>query len=240
MDAQPYFPICLDVSGHRCLVVGAGPVAAEKIDKLLAAGAEVHVVAPSACSAVEAMAMAGAVALERRPFSPSDVEGVRLVIVATDDALLNERVAAMSRAHGVLVNVADDPARCDFILPAVMNREPVQIAVSTGGNSPALARLLRQRLEALIGPEFGELAKLLCQVRYEARDANLRIPPAAWQDACDEYLLDLLRTDHRAAALHLLRTRLVAAALAAGNQGRRDLRDDEDEPASTGVLVAAR
>jgi siroheme synthase-like protein len=238
MDAQPYFPICLDVSGHRCLVVGAGLIAAEKIEKLLAAGAEVHVVASSACAAVEAMAVAGAVALERRPFFPADVEGARLVIATTNDAVLNARVAAAARDHGVLVNVADDPSRSDFILPAIMSREPVQIAVSTGGSSPALARLLRQRLEALIGPEFGELAKLLCQVRHEARDANLSIPPAAWQDACDEYLLDLLRTDHRAAALHLLRTRLVAAALTVRTQARRDLRDAEDEPRA--VLVAPR
>jgi len=159
---RKYFPIFLDLKDKKILVVGAGPVAQQKIRSLLAAGAKVRVVAKDIPS-------------ERlknvnyciRAFRSSDLIYPDLVFCATDDESLNRRVGHLSRARGIWVNVADRPALCSFILPSVFRRGRITAAFSTGGTSPALAKFLRERMEKYIGPEVDHLAQRLAKSRKQ-------------------------------------------------------------------------
>jgi uroporphyrin-III C-methyltransferase/precorrin-2 dehydrogenase/sirohydrochlorin ferrochelatase len=164
-----YLPIFLDLHGRRCLVVGGGEVAARKTDLLLQAGADVHVVSPELGDAMGALAGAGRIAHRTGRFQESDLDGAQLVIAASDDANANADAARLADARGVPVNVVDAPALCRFIMPAIVDRSPVIAAVSTGGASPVLARLIRGRLEALIPAAFGRLASLAAEFRGEVK-----------------------------------------------------------------------
>ena len=160
-----YLPIFLDLGGRRCLLVGGGEVAARKADLLLQAGAEVHAVAPTLVASMQSLVDNGRIAHRDGVFEDSDLDGAQLVIAASDDRSVNARIAALADARGVPVNVVDDPALCRFIMPAIVDRSPVLAAVSTGGTSPVLARLIRGRLEALIPAAFGRLAVLAGEYR---------------------------------------------------------------------------
>lgn len=155
----------LKLTRRPCLVVGAGAVGEAKIRSLLAAGARVRVVAPRAIRAVRAWARAGRVRWEARGFKPSDLDGAFLVVAATSSTRLHERILRQARRRGVLCNVVDDPARCDFYYPAVVRRGRLQIAISTGGRSPALAQRLRKELERQFGPEYETWVEQLGQAR---------------------------------------------------------------------------
>jgi uroporphyrin-III C-methyltransferase/precorrin-2 dehydrogenase/sirohydrochlorin ferrochelatase len=141
-----YLPIFIDLSRSPCLVVGAGEVARRKIETLLKAKARVLVVAKAACEAVLAMAEAGDIELELREFVPGDLDPVSLIIAATTDEALNQRIADTAHARRIPVNVVDNPKLCSFIMPSIVDRSPVVIAVSTSGAAPVLARLLRSQL----------------------------------------------------------------------------------------------
>jgi siroheme synthase-like protein len=141
------YPIMLDVSGVRVLVVGGGRVALRKIEGLLASGAHVTVVAPDVAEAIRSLP----VEVVDRPYQNSDLDNVRLVITATDNPAVNAAVAAGATHHGIWVNSADDPANCTFTLPAVARDGPVTVAVSTGGASPALASHLRAEFQSRLG-----------------------------------------------------------------------------------------
>jgi uroporphyrin-III C-methyltransferase/precorrin-2 dehydrogenase/sirohydrochlorin ferrochelatase len=169
-----YYVACLDLRGRDCLVVGGGRVAAEKAAGLLECDATVTVVAPEIDDELRGT---GVTLLERR-FAASDVVGRFLVIAATDDRSVNATVFAAAEARSVPCNVADDPELCSFILPAVIREDPIVVAVSTGGASPALAQRLRDDVAALVTPRHAELAQRLESLRpwakrelptYEAR-----------------------------------------------------------------------
>ena len=149
------FPIFLKLEGRPCLVVGGGAIAAVKLESLLAAGASVRVVAPRVTERIRAASLEGKVLWLPRAFLPSDLDGIFLVVAATSSPEVHEVVYREAQRRGVLCNVVDDPQRCDFYYPAVVRRGALQIAVSTGGRSPALAQQLRQQLERQFGPEFG-------------------------------------------------------------------------------------
>jgi uroporphyrin-III C-methyltransferase/precorrin-2 dehydrogenase/sirohydrochlorin ferrochelatase len=204
-----YLPIALNIENRRCLVVGGGAVAERKLHALLEAGAKVSVVAPDLVAGLEALIDLGRIDVVRRPFEPGDVEGAFVVVAATDDPEANAAVAAAARARGILVNAADDPANCDFVTPAVVRRGDVQIAITTGGRSPALARHLRERLERQVPPEYGLLAEALGQVRDDLQRAGARPSADAWQAAISDDLLEALRDQDLAAAVRLLRARLL-------------------------------
>ncbi len=163
------FPIFLKLAGRPCLVVGAGPVGESKIESLLLAGVEVQVVAPRATRAVRDWARAGKVRWEARGFRPSDLDGAFLVIAATTSAELHEQVFQEARRRGVLCNVVDGPAHCDFYYPAVVRRGALQIAISTSGRSPALAQQLKRELEQQFGPEYETWVEQLGQARQKLR-----------------------------------------------------------------------
>lgn len=165
IPASAFFPIFVNLRNKKCVVAGAGKIAAGKIDGLLAAGAEVLVVSPRAIEAVARRAQAGDLTWLKRRFRAEDVAGASLVVAATNSESINEAVFRACRASGVLCNAVDDPARCDFIYPAVVRRGNLQIAVSTGGRSPALAARLRRDLERQFGPEWGERLERLGEER---------------------------------------------------------------------------
>ncbi len=164
-------PIFLKLSDKPCAVIGGGEVAARKTALLLQASARVTVTAPQLCDALEALRQQGRVAHRAEEFSQQALAGVTLVIAATDDRAVNAEVSRLAQAQGTLVNVVDDPELCSFILPAIVDRSPVLIAVSTGGASPVLARLLRARLETLIPSAYGQLASLAQRFRDRVKQA---------------------------------------------------------------------
>ena len=163
-----YFPVFFDLAGQRVLVVGAGEVALRKISLLERSGALITVVAPEVALELQARAARGGLELKIREFIPADLEGARLVIVATASRAVNRWIAKMADAHAIPVNVVDDRVASRFIVPAIIDRDPVLVAISTGGTSPVLARRLRERLEALIPKRFGELALWLRELRNGA------------------------------------------------------------------------
>ena len=162
---KPYYMACLDLEERRCLVVGGGAIALEKTEGLLACGARVTVVAPDVSAEVAALP----VQILRREYVRIDLAGRFLVVAATADEAVNRRVAADAEAERVLCNVADTPALCSFILPAVHRQGPIAVAVSTGGASPALAQRIRDDVAGLIGPEYADLAGQLERLRPWAK-----------------------------------------------------------------------
>lgn len=210
-----YLPIFLDVRDRPCLVVGGGLVAARKLALLLRAGARAVVVAPHLTD--ELRAMASVVELRERPFAEVDLDGMTLVIAATDDAQVNARVAALASARGLLVNVVDTPALCSFIMPAVVDRSPVIAAVSSGGRAPVLTRLLRARLETLIPAAYGRLAELAGSVRGKVRE-RIADPVARrrfWDEALQGPVAELALSGQERRARQLL-DRLLERGAAGG------------------------
>ncbi|KAF0993884.1 bifunctional precorrin-2 dehydrogenase/sirohydrochlorin ferrochelatase [Geobacillus sp. TFV-3] len=170
------YPVILHLRGRRVVVVGGGKVAARKIHGLLEAGAEIVMIAPEAEPELQALAAGGMIVWKKKRFDPDDLAGAFLVIAATNDRKVNEAVA--QAAPGQLVNVVDDPERCDFHVPAVVRRGALTIAVSTGGASPALARRIRRELEEKYGEEYGPYLEFLQRARgivlREVEDAEGR------------------------------------------------------------------
>ena len=166
-----YFAAFLDLRGRRCLVVGGGDIGERKARALLESSAQVIVVSPAMTRGLASLAAAGRIVDRRRVFRRSDLRGCALVVAASGEPEVDDAVAALARRARVLVNVVDRPERCDFILPSVLHRGELQIAVSTGGRSPSLAREIRLRLEALFGPEYGELVARTGEARRAARAA---------------------------------------------------------------------
>jgi precorrin-2 dehydrogenase / sirohydrochlorin ferrochelatase len=163
------FPMFLKLEGRQCLVVGAGTVAEPKITSLLEAAAHVQVVAPQATEQVRTLASEARIWWDQRYFQESDLDGCFLVVSASNDAAVNETVYRQAAARGVLCNAVDDPARCDFYYPAVVRRGPLQIAISTAGDSPALAQRLRRDLEKQFGPEYSGWVEHLGRERERLR-----------------------------------------------------------------------
>jgi precorrin-2 dehydrogenase / sirohydrochlorin ferrochelatase len=182
--AHPY-PVFLDLTGVPVLLVGAGNIAARKLDGLLAAGATVTVVAPLVRDEVRAMVPHR---IHERTYVPGDVDGMQLVMTATDDASVNAAVAADAKAAGVFVNSADDPPNCSFILPAVHRQGLITVAVSTGGASPALAQRLRSEIAALVGLQWAAAAEDLQRQRREIQAAGGSTEDIDWRPRVDAAL----------------------------------------------------
>ncbi|MDY6917284.1 MAG: bifunctional precorrin-2 dehydrogenase/sirohydrochlorin ferrochelatase [Chloroflexota bacterium] len=190
----PYYPVTLYVQGKRCVVIGGGEVAFRKAQALLQHGALVEVISPGLCPELSRLAATGAVRAVPREYRAGDLDGAFVAVAATDDAGTNSRVAAEATERRVLVNVADTPALCSFIMPSCLRRGPVTVAVSTGGKSPALARRIRTELERSLTTEYGSLASLVEQVRSELKERGIVLPGEAWQRALDlDVLLEMLR-----------------------------------------------
>jgi uroporphyrin-III C-methyltransferase/precorrin-2 dehydrogenase/sirohydrochlorin ferrochelatase len=173
-----YLPIFVNLKGKPCLVVGGGEVAARKVMQLLKAQGRITVIAPRLCQALIELGEKGLITYKQTEFSPADLEGAWLVIAATNDFNLNQTISDLAEQRNRLVNVVDAPLLCNFIMPSIVDRAPVQIAISTGGASPVLARLLKARLETLIPAAYGRLAAVMAAFRERAKrtfpDTNTR------------------------------------------------------------------
>lgn len=190
---QRYYPIFLDLENKPVIVIGGGRVACEKVAGLRKAGARITIVSPDLAPELQELRDAGEVAHVARPWQESDLDGDwAVVMVATDDGAVNREVRDAARARRIWVNAADDPANCDFILPAVVRKGKITLAASTAGSSPALARRLREELEAYLTDDMPALADLLAEVRMELRRRNVRVESDMWQEAIDEQLRVLL------------------------------------------------
>lgn len=159
------FSIFLKLEGRRCLVVGAGAIGEEKIKGLLHRGADIEVVAPKATRRVRAWARAGSIRWQARGFRSGDLARAFLVVAATPSRRLHEKIYREARRRAILCNIADDPPHCDFYYGAVVQRGSLQIAISTGGHSPALAQRLRKQLERQFGPEYEDWLDALGKAR---------------------------------------------------------------------------
>lgn len=165
--AENLFPIFLKLVGRSCLVVGAGTVAASKIHSLVEAGAGVTVVAPDAAEEIRQLASEGKIRWAARIFLPGDLDGIFLTIAATADPTVNRLVFLESQQRGVLCNSVDDPPHCDFYFPSIVRRGDLQLAISTAGESPALAQRLRIELEASLDARLGEWLRDIGELRRE-------------------------------------------------------------------------
>jgi precorrin-2 dehydrogenase/sirohydrochlorin ferrochelatase len=165
------FPVFFKLQGRPCLVVGAGNIALPKIQSLLRAGGFVTVVAPEAKSEVMLLATSADILWHKREFQSTDLDGVFLVIAATDRQPVNHAVAEAARSRNVLCNSVDDPPDCDFFYPSVVHRRDLQIAISTAGKSPALAQRLREEIDALLPSDTGEWLDQLGQTRLRMLQA---------------------------------------------------------------------
>jgi len=197
-----YLPILVDLDGRPCLVVGGGDVAARKVEMLLGVGARPRVVATRVGVRLEEIAAAApAVTIERRPYRTADLEGAALAFAATDDPALQDAIARDARAAGVWLNAVDEPERCSFVMPAVLDRAPLVVAVSTSGASPALARRIRDDVAAALGPEYDAALEHLAGLRI--RFAPGRERQEAFLRLVDGGLVEALR-DHDDARVRAL------------------------------------
>jgi precorrin-2 dehydrogenase/sirohydrochlorin ferrochelatase len=201
------YPISLNLKGKRVVVIGGGEVAERKVESLLGSGATVVVISPDVTPALHQLAGDGRVHLHRRPYAAGDCKGAALVLSATDDSAVSRAVFEEAAAAGALVNTADQPALCDFFMPAVVRRGHVAIAISTDGTSPGLAGRLRRQISEIVGPEYAQLAEMLSAVRNEIRS---RIPGELERKALHNRILDSdiiarLKQNDTAGAERLLR-----------------------------------
>ncbi len=199
-----YYPAYLDLAGRRCVVIGAGEIAERKVTQLLASGADVMLVSPSATPELERLAEQKEVRWIRRAYVHGDLAGAVLAVAATDDEAVNRAVHAEAEREKTLLNVVDVPSLCGFIAPSVVERGPVTVAISTAGTSPALARKLRELMGGTQNPPhvdhdaycrclaWADAAEVLSEVRAELRGRETPATPEAWQDAMDEELLELV------------------------------------------------
>jgi len=199
VDGDQY-PVNLIVRGKRCLVVGGGPVAARKVAGLLACGAEVHVIATVPGPLLADLP----VTIEARPYRRGDLAGYRLVIAATNDAVVNRAIFEEAEESRTWINSADDPASCSFTLPSVVRQGPIMVTVSTGGHSPALAAWLKRRIADTLGPEYLVLLDVLSAAREDLRASGRSTEHADWQSMLDSDMLELIK----AGQVNLARERL--------------------------------
>lgn len=212
-----YLPIFVRLKGEPCLVVGGGDVAARKAGMLLRAKARVTIVAPSLCAALAESAQSGAVCWLAKDFADTDMAGFRLAIAATGEGAVNRAVSAAATAANIPVNVVDSPELCTFIFPAIVDRSPIVMAVSSGGAAPVLARLLRMRLETLIPAAYGRLAGFAqgfrLRVKQSIREPALR--RRFWEEILLGPVADLVLAGQEDAAVAALESTLAVAS--AGN-----------------------
>jgi uroporphyrin-III C-methyltransferase/precorrin-2 dehydrogenase/sirohydrochlorin ferrochelatase len=208
-----FFPVFMRLKDSDCLVVGGGKVAARKAALLARAGASVLIVAPSLCEELASRVDKGRIQHESRVFEDQDIEGKALVIAATGDRAVNSRVSQLARLRHVPVNVVDQPELCSFIMPSVIDRSPVQVAVSTGGSSPVLARLLRSRLESYIPAAYGQLAQLVesfrdrVKQRFSSTDQRRQF----WEGVMQGEVAELLFAGRRDTARRVLEKQIEEA-----------------------------
>ena len=201
-----YFPIFLEMKQRRCLVIGGGAIAERKIAGLLDVGANVAVISPDVTEKIARWSKEKWVNLIARRYQPGDLSGYELAFITTNDTEVNAIAYYEGRERGVWVNTADDRAHCDFILPSVLRRGDLTVAVSSGGATPALARTIREELEIYLSHEYEQLAKLASEARVELHKRSLNVPFETWRRALSGDVRQfLMRGEVARAKNHLLK-----------------------------------
>jgi siroheme synthase-like protein len=207
-----YYPVFLNMSGQHCIVIGGGAVAQRRVEGLLAASASVTVVSPAVTQPLAKLAAQGAIKYVTRAYEPGDLAGCNLAFIATDVGDVNQSVFSEACRRGVWINSADDPANCDFIVPSVVRRGDLSVAVSTGGASPALARAIREELETYFTADYARLVQVAGEVRQELKDKSRVVTADAWNQALKGELRELVTKNKMAEAKALLLKTLGADA----------------------------
>jgi precorrin-2 dehydrogenase/sirohydrochlorin ferrochelatase len=208
---SPYYPIFLNIRGKKCLVVGGGKVALRKVQTLIEHGADVEVVSPTSCPELNRLAKDGAIRIQQRAYTAKDLHDALIAVAATDNAKINESVAAEARQREILVNVVDDPQRSDFIVPSYFRRGDIIVAVSTSGRSPALARKIRSELEKDFKAEYAQLALIADEVRAELKQHGVTVDSNVWQEVLSlTSLTGLLRQGKSQEAKEIILAKLRA------------------------------
>ena len=190
-----YYPVFLDLAGKSVVVIGGGNIAHQKMENLIKGGAEVTVVSPELNEPMAALKAEGRFRHIEREYEPGDLEGYTLAFVATDDREVNSTVADEGKARGVWVNAVDDPPYCDFIMPGIVQRGDLVIAVSTSGRSPAMARKMREELTDFLSEEWVAMLELAAEVRAELRARDVMVDSDTWTAALDDELRHLLKEE---------------------------------------------
>ncbi len=209
--AMDYFPIFLKLHNQPCVVVGGGEIAVRKTRSLLDAGARVTVIAPRIESQLTRWVMEEKIDFISRKFQSADLVGKRLVIAATNDTEANQYVYDTAESNGVLVNVADNPDACRFIVPAIVDRSPLTIAISSGGRAPVLARLLRQKLETLVPSAYGRLAEFAGDLRSRVKSSLHSLPARRrfWETILQGPVAEKILNGQEQSAFKLFETQLA-------------------------------
>ncbi len=216
-----FLPIFLRIKGRDCLVVGGGEVAARKVGLLLRAGARVRVVAPVLCAGLRSLVEERGLTYLGREFLPQDVHGCTLVIGATDDQAVNRQIHEIASLRHIPVNIVDQPELCSFILPSIVDRSPIMVAVSSGGASPVLARLLRAKLETLVPATYGRLAELAASFRQQVKNKieGLAQRRVFWEKILQGPVAELVFAGKDQAAHEALQTALAKSGTDTPPQG---------------------
>jgi siroheme synthase-like protein len=204
-----YYPIFLNLQGKRCVVVGGGQVAHRKVKMLLEGGANVFVISPNPHPEIKRLSKRKAIHLIQRDYKAGDIKDAVVTLACTDVKDVNRKVADEAKKAEVLVNVADDPERSDFITPSFFKRGNLTVAVSTAGVSPAYARKIRTKLQKSFGEEYASLLSLIGEVRSKLKEKGYRVGTEAWQEALDlDLLIGLLQSGQRKKAKAILLSKL--------------------------------
>jgi precorrin-2 dehydrogenase/sirohydrochlorin ferrochelatase len=203
-----YYPIFLDLKGRPCIVIGGGAVAERKVQGLLAAGAEITVVSPEISEGLQLLFAQRSIKHVSRKYENGDLAGYALAFVATDDGANTPAVFSEARERGIWVNCADVPSCCDFILPAMVRRGELALAISSGGASPAATRVIREELESYLTEEFAQLVQTASEVRIELRQHSTQPSAESWNEALKGEFRLLLRQGKAAEAKQFLLTQL--------------------------------
>ena len=207
-----YFPLFINLQGQPCLVIGGGEVAARKIALLSRAGARITIIAENISSSVCSLKTDHPLTLLKKRFAAEDLGDFRLVVSATDDSETNQWVSRLAQERNIPVNVVDNPALCSFIFPAIIDRSPVLAAVTSGGASPVLARLLRAKIESVVPPSYGRLAQLAEKYRAKVKQAieQPALRRIFWENLFQGRAAELVYAGQEEAAEHFLLERLAA------------------------------
>lgn len=207
-----YYPVFLEMKDRRCVVIGGGAVAERKVVGLVAVGANVTVISPAITDRLRDMLTQGAIRHVAREYRTGDRAGYDLVFVATDNSEINAAVSNEARLLRIWVNSADDPDHCDFILPAVIRRGDLAVAVSTGGVSPAVTRAIREELDEYFTGDYARFVEVAGEVRSQLREKSISADADAWNRALQGDFRRLIKEGRAVQAKALLLKTLGAKA----------------------------
>ena len=204
-----FYPVFLNLTGRRCVIIGGGQVAAGKVSKLLESGAKIIVISPDATQGIRDYADSGQIEYSLRKYQEGDLNGAFLVVAATNDRVVNQEIFEEAEKSGILLNAVDDMPRCSFIAPSIVEKGPITVAISTGGASPALARKLREKLEVSPALDWADATNMLSHARQIIKDKQIALDPQRWQCCMTDELLTLIQAGHEDEALEILMNRLL-------------------------------